>query len=97
VDPRRNAWKVTLIVGISAVAGYFVLPGATSQDIAYSLFGLASVVCILIGVRLNRPADRLGWYLVAIAGACFALGDGTSNVCLIILHVPGIRSSLPGS
>ena len=87
MDPRRNAWKVTLIVGISAVAGYFVLPGATSQDIAYSLFGLASVVCILIGVRLNRPADRLGWYLVAIAGACFALGDGTSNVCLIILHV----------
>jgi len=75
------------VAGLCAVASYFVLPNGTSQTIAYSVLAKASVVCILVGVHLHRPKDRLGWYLLAVAGACFTLGDDVFTVYSSVLHV----------
>jgi len=83
---RQNAWKYVLGGGLCVVAGYFALPGATSQDAVYQFIGVASVVCILIGIRLHRPEDRLSWYLLAVGGTFFTLGDGAENVYGVILH-----------
>ncbi len=83
---RSNAWKYALIGGISAVAGYFVLPNATTQDAVFSTLGTASVVCILVGIHLHRPKDRLSWYLIALAGACFTLGDDALTYYNLVLH-----------
>ncbi len=84
---RATAWKYVLVGGMFVVAVYFVLPNATSQTAVYSILGTASVVCILVGIRLHRPTDRLGWYFLALAGGCFTLGDDAWTVYDTILHV----------
>ena len=83
---RQSAWKYILVGGLVSIGLYFVLPGPRSQDIAYALLGAASVICIVAGARLHRPSDRLGWYLLAAAGALFTLGDDTWSFYNVILH-----------
>jgi diguanylate cyclase (GGDEF)-like protein len=75
-----------LAVGLCVIAGYFALPGPASQDAVYQAFGVGSVVCILLGVRIFRPEDRLSWYLLAIGGLFFTMGDGAENYYGLILH-----------
>ena len=87
VGLRSTAWKYALIGGMCVVAAYFALPNETSQDIVYSALGTASVVCILVGIRLQRPKDRLSWYFLALAGTCFTLGDDASSFYNLVLHV----------
>jgi len=72
--------------GLGLIGLYFVLPGPTGQDVLYALLGSLSVVCVLIGVRLHRPVERLGWYLVAAAGLCFTLGDDIWSYYNVVLH-----------
>ena len=86
---RRNLWKCVLGGGLCLVVAYFVLPGQPGKDVAYSVIGLGAVVCVLAGIRLHRPADRLGWYLVAVAVLCFVVGDGTEY-----LHTSVLRADL---
>ena len=83
---RDMAWKWVLIGGSCLIGLYFVLSGVMSQDITYAILGSGSVACILIGIRLHRPSDRLGWFLLASAGACFTLGDDTWSIYNVILH-----------
>ena len=87
VGLRSTAWKYALIGGMCVVAVYFALPNETSQDIVYSVLGTASVACILVGIRLQRPKDRLSWYFLALAGTCFTLGDDASFFYNLVLHV----------
>jgi diguanylate cyclase (GGDEF)-like protein len=75
-----------MISGALVIAGYFALPGPTSQDIAFQVVGIGSVAAILIGTVLHRPEDRLSWYLLAMGGACFTLGDAVQNTYTLILH-----------
>jgi diguanylate cyclase (GGDEF)-like protein len=72
---RRTAWKVVLLGGLAASAIYPLLPGSTIQNIYYSLFGTASVLCILLGIRFLHPNDRASWFLFAAGELCFTLGD----------------------
>jgi diguanylate cyclase (GGDEF)-like protein len=82
----RQGWKITLAVGLAAVAGYFVLPGEAAKDYMYSAIGTSATVCVVVGVRLHRPAARVGWYLLAAANACFVIGDAVYDVYDLILH-----------
>ncbi len=84
---RDHLWKYILIGGICMVAGYFALPGPTSQNAMYQFIGVASVVCILVGIRLHHPRDRLSWFLIALGGTCLTLGDATENIYHQILHL----------
>ncbi len=81
-----NLWKYILGGGTCVVAGYFVLPTHVSQDAVYQFLGVASVICILVGVQLNRPDDRAGWYLLALGGTFFTLGDAAESTYGVILH-----------
>jgi diguanylate cyclase (GGDEF)-like protein len=87
VGLRTTAWKYALVGGMCVVAGYFALPNATSQTVVYATLGTASVVCILVGIRLHRPKDRLGWYFLALAGGCFTLGDDAWTFYNSVLHI----------
>ena len=84
---RATAWKYALLGGLCVVGGYFLLPNPTSQTIVYSALGTASVVCILAGIHLHQPKDRLGWYFLALAGGCFTLGDDAWSFYSSILHI----------
>jgi diguanylate cyclase (GGDEF)-like protein len=95
---RAKAWKYVLIFGLCAVAGYFALPGPTSQDALYLAIGIGSVACILVGVGIHRPSDRMSWYLLAMGGLCFTLGHAAENTYSVILHqvvpIPSVYDAL---
>ena len=80
------------------MAGYFALPGVVSQGAVYQFVGVASVVCILVGVRIHRPINRAGWILLAVGGTFFTLGDAVENIYAVILHLsipfPSIADAL---
>ncbi|MGD0393386.1 MAG: bifunctional diguanylate cyclase/phosphodiesterase [Acidimicrobiales bacterium] len=76
---RAHAWKYVLVMGAGALAGYLALRGTTARDALCQAVGLASVACILAGVRLHRPRDRASWYLLAAGVAAFTCGDAVQN------------------
>jgi diguanylate cyclase len=89
VSRQQTAWKWAAAGGIAATAGYFILPSSTSQNIAYVLFGLASVAAIAWGLRIHRPPDRLGWGLLMAGNLCSAVGDAIENIGYnLFLHRP---------
>ena len=56
--------------------GYSWLPSDPSHNLYYSAMGIVAVAAIAIGVRLNRPAYPLPWYLVIVGQAMLVVGDG---------------------
>src|SRR5664279_3837755 len=71
----RSTWKFALGAGAVAICSYFTLPGVIGKDIGYVVIGMSSVIAIVVGVRLNRPAQPAPWLLLAAADLCFVLGD----------------------
>jgi diguanylate cyclase len=95
---RRRAWVITLIGGVCLIVLFYAVPSQLGHDAVYLFTGLASVTLVLVGIRINRPADRLAWYLIAAAGLSFTLGDMAGDYYADILHqdipVPSIADAL---
>ena len=86
---QQRAWKWVGAGGLTATAAYFALPGSTSQNVAYLLFGLTSIACIAWALQMHRPAERLGWWLLIAGSACSVAGDGIENIGYnLVLHRP---------
>lgn len=83
---RQHAWKYWMISGVVAIGGYFALPGTTSQAVVTLTIAIGSVAAILLGTFLHRPADPLGWYLLAAGMASFSAGDAVQDTYNLILH-----------
>jgi diguanylate cyclase len=89
VSRQQTAWKWAGTCGVAATVGYFSLPSSTSQNIAYVLFGLASVAAIAWALRIHRPPDRLGWFLLMAGNLCSVIGDAIENIGYnLLLHRP---------
>jgi len=86
MDLRRRAWMVTLGVGLGLIALFYLMPSQLGHDSIYLCIGMSSFALILVGVRINRPPDRLAWYLVAAGGLCFSLGDLAGDYYTDIAH-----------
>ncbi len=86
MDLRRRAWAMALVGGVCLIGVFYLMPSQLSHDVVYSVVGLSSFALILVGVRINRPPDRLAWYLVAAAGLSFALGDLAGDYFTDIVH-----------
>ena len=72
---NRAVW-VYLFVMAAAIAAYFAVP-ADVQRLIYNSYALVPAVAILIGVHVNRPRNRGGWYGVAGFLLFWSLGDLT--------------------
>jgi len=83
---RRRGWIYTLVTGGVLIALYYLLPTTGTQNILYSVVGIGSAVLILVGIRVFRPEDPVAWYLVAVAGGLFALGDLATDYFTYIAH-----------
>ena len=65
-----------LAVGLVLIGVYFALPtGGTTQSVLYDVIGVTSAIAIAFGVRLNKPATRLPWFLFALGNLLFAIAD----------------------
>lgn len=73
--PTIQPWNVALVVGLVLTAAYFALPGGLVQSVGYNVIGLLTVGAVLAGVRRNRPADKLTWWLFAIGSLSSIAAD----------------------
>jgi diguanylate cyclase (GGDEF)-like protein/PAS domain S-box-containing protein len=83
---EARAWKWYIGLGIVLAAAYAIVPMPASTLIVWPLIAWSSVIAIVVGVRLNHPAVRGPWYLLAGGVATFALGDNLYSVRTYVLH-----------
>ncbi|HEX2024881.1 MAG TPA: hypothetical protein VHH92_00645, partial [Actinomycetota bacterium] len=72
---RRRLWLGFGALGAALIAVYFVLLSTQAQNVLYELIGVLGVAGILVGVRINRPARRAPWYLLAAGIGLLVVGD----------------------
>jgi diguanylate cyclase (GGDEF)-like protein/PAS domain S-box-containing protein len=75
-----GAWIVLL------TAVYYAFPG--SHLYTWAAIGYASAAMIVLGVRLNKPARKLPWYLIAAALVFFNTGDNLYNLIIAVGGTP---------
>jgi diguanylate cyclase len=74
---RENAWRWFAGVGLALTVGYFLLPNAETQDIAYQVPGTLAVLAIFAGIWLHRPTDPRPWVMLGVGLALQTAGDWT--------------------
>src|SRR2546430_15801546 len=72
---RARAWQLYLAAGALAAMLYLFVPTLGEKGPFFNLIGISSVVAIVAGVRLHRPARTLPWYLFAGGMFVFLVGD----------------------
>jgi signal transduction histidine kinase len=71
----KGLWVAFAGVGAALIGVYFVLPSARAQNVLYEVIGVLGAAGILVGVRVNRPARRAPWYLLAAGIGLLVAGD----------------------
>jgi signal transduction histidine kinase len=72
---RARAWWLFLLL-MTPVAGLYLFgPKAANAGPVFNAIGLAGVAAIVVGVRVQRPANALAWYLFAAGQTLFIGGD----------------------
>ncbi|MGW9388437.1 aminotransferase class I/II-fold pyridoxal phosphate-dependent enzyme [Streptomyces globisporus] len=66
------------LIVAALTSGYLMWPAAHAP--LWAMIGVAGVVAILVGVRVNRPDCRWPWWVLAAALLLFATGDTFYNV-----------------
>jgi diguanylate cyclase len=79
MGPMAKAWRVVLVVGLLLVAAYLLVPAADRSTLSIAVGG-GSLLCVLLGVRIQRPLDRVGWYLLAMSGAAITCGGAVARM-----------------
>ena len=69
------AWTVAGAVSGVLIGGYFALPSGSVQSVGYDVIGVVSAGMVWLGIRLNRPADRLTWWLFGAGTVCSVAAD----------------------
>jgi diguanylate cyclase len=94
---KTAAWRWILVAGALVTGVYFTVSGDLAKDIVYTGVGLSSVVCMMIGIRMHRPARRTAWLAMAASNLCFVGGDAILSYYDIVLHretpFPGISDA----
>ncbi len=71
---RRRVWAAYLAVGTATLAA-FLLIRPLRIGWLFNAIALSGALAILAGLRMQRPAQRLPWYLFALGQAFFVTGD----------------------
>jgi len=83
--PAR-AWLGLLVAAAAALVPITLTTGLV-HDALYLLVGAGTVVAVLVGVRVHRPAQALPWYLMATGIGLWTVADSIDSV---ITDVVGI-------
>jgi diguanylate cyclase (GGDEF)-like protein/PAS domain S-box-containing protein len=72
---ERDRWRLYLICGLAAAAGYLLLPDAGRAQAAVQVAcDLGAFAAILAGVAVHRPVRRAGWMTLAAGKALYVAG-----------------------
>ena len=72
---RRRLWLWYLGAAILGGLAYYFIPPFAKSGPFFNILGLSSVVAIVVGIRLHRPATKLPWVLFAVGLTLFIAGD----------------------
>ena len=89
---RPAAWQVYLAVCAVASGVYYAFPYELVQSVVVGVLGMSAAAAIVAGVKVNKPAVRWPWYLLAAARACFALAE----VVYWLQHISAGGDVFPG-
>ena len=70
----RRTW-VWLAAAVAGLGVYYLIPAGVPRDLLYVVFGVAAVVAIEVGVRLNRPSHLRPWRLLGLGTLLWSSGD----------------------
>src|SRR5687768_11198500 len=85
---RRPApWMLYALVMFPVLAAYRLLPEGLTFSLVYNAIALSCLLAILIGIRINKPAETLPWYLLAAGIALWLAGDCTWAFYEFGLHI----------
>jgi diguanylate cyclase (GGDEF)-like protein/PAS domain S-box-containing protein len=91
---RARAWQLYLALGVGLGIMYGVVGLPATKLIFWPLLAWSSVIAIVVGVRVNRPAVRGPWYLLAAGVAMFAAGDNLYSFRSYVLHSDAVFPSI---
>ena len=91
---NRGVW-VFLGAGLLASFGHAWLPGALAPAIAWDVIAVVALGAFVVGVRRNRPASRLAWWLLATGIGLLVAGDIAWDVAVYVFDHS--RASVPWS
>src|SRR3954451_6598705 len=72
---RAWAWRMYLVAGAVLTALYCLVPPFKGSGPVINLLGLSGVLAMIVGVRRNRPATVLPWWILTFGVGLFWLGD----------------------
>ena len=72
---KRRLWLGYLVAGALGGMAYYFVPHLAKSGPFFNVLGASSVVAILVGIRINRPARKLPWVLFALGQTFFIFGD----------------------
>jgi diguanylate cyclase (GGDEF)-like protein/PAS domain S-box-containing protein len=81
-----RAWRWYLASAVPLTIAYLWLPLEPAKLIVWPIIGWSSVIAIVVGARVHRPAAPLAWYLLAAGVATFILGDNLYTFRSIVQH-----------
>ena len=79
----RRVWVFGAVMAVLTV-GYYLEP--EHRLLTWSPMGAVAAFAVLVGIRWNRPAARLPWYLLAAAVVTLISGDTIYNVLTDVYH-----------
>ncbi|MFZ0160710.1 MAG: EAL domain-containing protein, partial [Kineosporiaceae bacterium] len=81
---RTAIWLAYLVAGALLTVVYYTVDAR--HLLVWAPIGVSAVAATVVGIVLNRPAERVAWSLFAVALALFAAGDATYDVLTVTFH-----------
>ena len=84
----RPWWRYHLAAGALVTAAVWLIPTGGVRGSAQLLIAVSVIPAVLLGIRVNRPANRRGWRTLA-AAVTAAIGANVAFPVLQAMHVLG--------
>ncbi|MEA2477920.1 MAG: hypothetical protein QOC87_2119, partial [Actinomycetota bacterium] len=73
---RGNLWMPFLVLGLAALASYFLLfKTENSNNLAETIINLTCAAAIFLGIQRNQPANKTAWYFILAGFTVFGLAN----------------------
>lgn len=95
---RSIAWNLYLALAVFVGQYYFVSSVSSEPDsTVYAALSLTGIVAVIVGIAINRPRHKAGWFLIAASLAAYVAGDlvySSLEADSVFVEFPSIADAL---
>ncbi|NJC74333.1 GGDEF domain-containing protein, partial [Planosporangium thailandense] len=85
---ERSAWWLWLVAGAVVIGAHLAVPvDSVANALLADAVGTGTVIAVVVGVRLHRPARPVLWYLLAVGQSAMTVGDGMFDYFKFVAHI----------